>query len=98
MGRSLGKATYRPSAQAGGGPKMRGARPAFVLRRMSFARLLPASLLLAILTATIVTTALASFSIRALPKRCTGGLTARKTPRSRSAARSVRPGPAPIRP
>ena len=47
---------------------MRGARPVFVLRRMGFARLLPASLLLAILTATIVTTALASFSIRALPE------------------------------
>jgi FtsX-like permease family len=68
MGRSLGKDTYRPSAQAGGGPKMRGARPSFVLRRMGFARLLPASLLLAVLTATIVTTALASFSIRALPE------------------------------
>jgi hypothetical protein len=34
---------------------------------MRFARLLPVSLLLAVLTATIVTTALASFGIRALP-------------------------------
>ena len=68
MGRSLGKDTYRPSAQAGGGPKVYGARSSFVLRRMGFARLLPASLLLAVLTATIVTTALASFSIRALPE------------------------------
>jgi hypothetical protein len=68
MGRSLGKDTYRPPAQAGGGPKVPGARSSFVLRRMGFARLLPASLLLAILTATIVTTALASFSIRALPE------------------------------
>jgi hypothetical protein len=40
----------------------------FMLRRMGSARLLPVSLLLAILTATIVTTALASFSAAALPE------------------------------
>ena len=40
----------------------------FMLRRMGSARLLPVSLLLAILTATIVTTALASFSSAALPE------------------------------
>ena len=67
MGRSLGKDAYRPPAPAGRGARVRGARSSFVLRRMGFARLLPASLLLAILTATTVTTALASFGIRALP-------------------------------
>jgi hypothetical protein len=36
------------------------------------ASLLPASLLLAIMTATVVTTALAGFGNRALPRRCTG--------------------------
>ena len=68
MGRSLGKDAYRPPAPAGRGRQVRGARSSFVLRRMGFARLLPASLLLAILTATIVTTALASFSAAALPE------------------------------
>jgi hypothetical protein len=68
MGRSLGKDAYRAPAPAGHGSPMRGARSSFVLRRMGFARLLPASLLLAILTATIVTTALASFGSRALPE------------------------------
>ena len=68
MGRSLGKDAYRPPAPAGRGRQVRGARSSFVLRRMGFARLLPASLLLAILTATTVTTALASFGIRALPE------------------------------
>ena len=68
MGRSLGKDVYRAPAQAGRGGKVRGARSSFVLRRMGFARLLPASLLLAILTATVVTTALASFGSRALPE------------------------------
>jgi hypothetical protein len=68
MGRSLGKDVTRAPAQPGRGARLRGARSSFVLRRMGFARLLPASLLLAILTATIVTTALASFGSRALPE------------------------------
>jgi hypothetical protein len=68
MGRSLGKDARRAPAQTGSGTPLRGARSSFVLRRMGFARLLPASLLLAILTATIVTTALASFGSRALPE------------------------------
>jgi hypothetical protein len=67
MGRSLGKDTYRPPAQTARDARVPGARSSFVLRRMRFARLLPVSLLLAVLTATIVTTALASFGIRALP-------------------------------
>jgi hypothetical protein len=65
MGRSLGKDLYRPAALS---EQARGARPAFVLRRMASARLLPVSLLLAILTATMVTTALASFATSALPE------------------------------
>ena len=68
MGRSLGKDVDRPPARAGPGERVRGARMSFVLRRMGSARLLPVSLLLAILTATIVTTALASFSAAALPE------------------------------
>jgi hypothetical protein len=67
MGRSLGRDTYRPPAQTTRDARVPGARSSFVLRRMRFARLLPVSLLLAVLTATIVTTALASFGIRALP-------------------------------
>ncbi|HEY2551385.1 MAG TPA: FtsX-like permease family protein, partial [Streptosporangiaceae bacterium] len=46
---------------------MRSSRGSFVLRRTLSAPLLPASLLLAILTSVIVTTALASFGARALP-------------------------------
>ena len=68
MGRSLGKDVDRRPTQAGPGERVRGARTSFVLRRMGSARLLPVSLLLAILTATIVTTALASFSAAALPE------------------------------
>jgi hypothetical protein len=67
MGRSLGKHAHRPPARPGPTQAMRGARPAFVLRRMRFASLLPASLLLAIMTAATVTTALAGFGNRALP-------------------------------
>jgi hypothetical protein len=44
-----------------------GSRASFVLRRTRFAPLVPASLLLAVLTSVIVTTALASFGARALP-------------------------------
>jgi hypothetical protein len=46
---------------------MRSSRGSFVLRRTLSAPLLPASLLLAVLTSVIVTTALASFGARALP-------------------------------
>ena len=53
MGRSLGKDTYRPPAQTARDARVPGARSSFVLRRMRFARLLPVSLLLAVLTATI---------------------------------------------
>src|SRR5215469_15085775 len=68
MGRSLGKDVPRAPAHERRGGMGRGARPAFVLRRMRFASLLPISLLLAVMTATIVTTALASFGSRALPE------------------------------
>jgi hypothetical protein len=44
-----------------------GSRASFVLRRTRFAPLVPASLLLAVLTSVTVTTALASFGARALP-------------------------------
>ena len=46
---------------------MPGSRASFVLRRTRFAPLVPASLLLAVLTSVTVTTALASFGARALP-------------------------------
>jgi hypothetical protein len=66
MSRSLGQGTRRPPRpdQHQGS---RGARASFVLRRMRWARLLPASLLLAVLASTMVTVALASFGARALP-------------------------------
>jgi hypothetical protein len=54
------------AARAGRSQKVRGVRASFVLRRTRFAPLLPASLLLAVLTSVIVTTALASFGARAL--------------------------------
>jgi hypothetical protein len=44
-----------------------GSRASFVLRRARFAPLVPASLLLAVLTSVTVTTALASFGAWALP-------------------------------
>ena len=44
-----------------------GSRASFVLRRTWSAPLLPASLLLAVLTSVTVTTALAGFGARALP-------------------------------
>lgn len=66
MGRSLGEDVSRAPRPAGQN-KPRGARSSFVLRRMRFASLLPISLLLAVLTSTTVTTALASFGARALP-------------------------------
>lgn len=68
MGRSRGKDAVRPPTKTGPSQTVRGARSSFVLRRMGSARLLPVSLLLAILTATTVTTALASFGARALPE------------------------------
>jgi hypothetical protein len=66
MGRSLGRGTRRPP-RPDQRDKARGARASFVLRRMRWARLLPASLLLAVLASTMVTVALASFGTRALP-------------------------------
>lgn len=66
MGRSLGQGTRRPP-RPDQRDQARGARASFVLRRMGWARLLPASLLLAVLAATMVTVALASFGTRALP-------------------------------
>jgi hypothetical protein len=66
MGRSLGRGASGVAARAGRNEKARGVRASFVLRRTRFAPLLPASLLLAVLTSVIVTTALASFGARAL--------------------------------
>jgi hypothetical protein len=66
MGRSLGAGASGVAARAGRGEKLRGARASFVVPRTRFAPLLPASLLLAVLTSVIVTTALASFGARAL--------------------------------
>jgi len=66
MGRSLGRGASGVAARAGRSEKVRGVRASFVLRRTRFAPLLPASLLLAVLTSVIVTTALASFGARAL--------------------------------
>ena len=66
MGRSLGQGTHRPP-RPDQRDRARGARASFVLRRMRWSRLLPASLLLAVLASTMVTVALASFGSRALP-------------------------------
>jgi len=66
MSSSLGQGTRRPP-RPDQRDRARGARTSFVLRRMSWARLLPASLLLAVLASTMVTVALASFGTRALP-------------------------------
>src|SRR5437879_4711669 len=65
--RSLGQRAHRQPAEPEQRTAARGARASFVLHRMRWARLLPASLLLAILTSTLVTVALASFGTRALP-------------------------------
>ncbi len=67
MSSSLGRRADRtpPGPEPPG--KARGARASFVLRRLRWARLLPASLLLAILTSTMVTVGLAGFGARALP-------------------------------
>ncbi len=65
MGSTRG--AYRSAARAGRGTKVRGARASFVLRRLGWGRLLPASLLVAIFTSVAVTTALAGFGARALP-------------------------------
>ena len=68
MGRRLGNGGYGVvAAPAGSSERVRGARASFVLRRARSAPLLPTSLLLAVLTSVIVTTALASFGVRALP-------------------------------
>lgn len=67
MGRSPGKGAYSVAARAGTREHIRGSRASFVLQRTGFAPLLPASLLLVVLTSVIVTTALASFGSRALP-------------------------------
>ena len=67
MSRSLGQRTDRPPPGPESAVKARGARASFVLRRLRSARLLPASLLLAVLTSTMVTVGLASFGARALP-------------------------------
>jgi hypothetical protein len=55
------------TARAADRDRVRAARLPFVLGRARFAPLLPASLLLAVLTSVLVTTALASFGSRALP-------------------------------
>ena len=67
MSRSLGQRTDRPLPGPEHAAKPRGGRASFVLRRLRSARLLPASLLLAILISTMVTVGLASFGARALP-------------------------------
>ena len=67
MSRSLGQRTERPPPGPESAVRARGARASFVLRRLRSARLLPASLLLAIVTSTMVTVGLASFGARALP-------------------------------
>ncbi len=66
MGRSLGQGTHRPP-RPDQRDRARVARVSFVLRRLRWARLLPVSLLLAVLASTMVTVALASFGTRALP-------------------------------
>ena len=67
MSRRLGQRTERPPPGPESAVKARGARASFVLRRLRSARLLPASLLLAILASTMVTVGLASFGASALP-------------------------------
>jgi hypothetical protein len=67
MSRSLGEGTDRRSPGPEHAARARGARASFVLRRLRSARLLPASLLLAILTSTMVTVGLVGFGARALP-------------------------------
>ena len=67
MGRSLGERTDRPLPGPEHAARARGARASFMLRRLRWARLLPASLLLSVLTSTMVTVGLASFGARALP-------------------------------
>jgi len=64
---SLGQRADRPLPAPDQREKARRARASFVLRRMRWAGLLPAGLMLAILTSTMVTVALASFGARALP-------------------------------
>ena len=66
MGRSLETDVRDAAARPGGGGAARGSRVQFAARRTLAAPLLPASLLLAILIATTVTTGLASFGTRAL--------------------------------
>ena len=55
------------AARAAPARRVRGARASFVLRRLGSAPLLPASLLVTILTSVAVTTALAGFGAEALP-------------------------------
>jgi hypothetical protein len=94
MGRSLGRSASGVAARGGRSEKLRRVRASFVLRRTRFAPLLPASLLLAVLTSVIVTTALASFGARGSPRPCIGGWRPRREPRSRSVGRLVPPRPA----
>ena len=61
------KGADRDAARAAQAGRVRGARASFVLRRLGSARLLPASLLFAVLTSVTVTTALAGFGAQALP-------------------------------
>jgi hypothetical protein len=61
------KDAHRDATSPADGGRARGARVPFVLRRLGSARLLPASLLLAVFTSVAVTTALAGFGSRALP-------------------------------
>jgi hypothetical protein len=61
------KGAGRDAAWVAPAGRVRGARASFVLRRLGSARLLPASLLFAILTSVAVTTALAGFGAEALP-------------------------------
>ncbi len=57
----------RDAARAAPGGRVRGARASLVLRRLRSAPLLPASLLVTILTSVAVMTALAGFGAQALP-------------------------------
>ena len=66
MSRTLGQRADRPPPGPESAVKARGARASFVLRRLRSARLLPVSLLLAVLTSTMVTVGLASFGASAL--------------------------------
>src|SRR5690348_9767946 len=67
VSRSPGTLSRRPEPGPDHRAPARGARASFVWRRMRSARLLPASLLLAVLTSTMVSVGLASFAARALP-------------------------------